>query len=257
MGPGTTARPGSAPVVDLREARVRFGQRTVLDLSLQVMPGERVAIVGPSGAGKSTLLGLCSGSRTLHHGSVEVLGTDLATASRRRLRAARAGIGTVHQHLHLVGRLSARQNVSAGRLGRWGLARSLLSLVSLQDRVPVEEALERLGIAHLAGHRTEHLSGGEQQRVALARVLVQAPALVLADEPIASLDPQRARVVMDLLADVVGEGYRALLVSLHDADVARETCDRVVGLRAGRVVLDVPAADFTRARREQLYRIGT
>jgi phosphonate transport system ATP-binding protein len=248
---------GTTPVVDLREARVRFGQRTVLDLSLQVMPGERVAVVGPSGAGKSTLLGLCSGSRPLDRGSVQVLGTDLAGASRRRLRAVRSRIGTVHQQLHLVGRLSARQNVSAGRLGRWSLARSLLSLVSLQDRGPVEEALERLGIAELAGHRTEDLSGGEQQRVALARVLVQDPPLVLADEPIASLDPQRARAVMDLLAEVVGDGSRALLVSLHDADVARETCDRVLGLRAGRIVLDVPAEEFTPALRERLYRIGT
>jgi len=252
VAPGTTAQ----PAVALRGVEVRYGADPALSAALEVAPGERVALVGPSGAGKSTLLGLCSGTRPLSVGTVEVLGTDLAAASRRRLRAVRSRIGSVHQGLDLVGPLTALQNVSAGRLGRWGTARSLASLVRPVDPGPALEAMRRLGIEDLAGARTDRLSGGEQQRVALARVLVQDPELVLADEPIASLDPGRARVVMGLLTEVVAGDARTLLVSLHDFETARKTCDRVVGLRRGEIVFDLPAGEVTVAQRDELYRLG-
>ena len=255
--PGTAAPTAAAPTaVALRGVEVRYGADPALRATLDIAPGERVALVGPSGAGKSTLLGLCRGARPLAAGTVEVLGVDLAAASRRRLRAVRSRIGSVHQGLDLVGPLTALQNVSAGRLGRWGTARSLASLVRPVDPGPALEAMRRLGIEDLAGARTDRLSGGEQQRVALARVLVQDPALVLADEPIASLDPGRARVVMDLLTEVVAGDARTLLVSLHDFAAAQETCDRVVGLRRGEVVFDLPAGEVTAAHRDALYRLG-
>ena len=255
--PGTAAPTAAAPAaVALRGVEVRYGADPALRATLDIAPGERVALVGPSGAGKSTLLGLCRGARPLAAGTVEVLGVDLAAASRRRLRAVRSRIGSVHQGLDLVGPLTALQNVSAGRLGRWGTARSLASLVRPVDPGPALEAMRRLGIEDLAGARTDRLSGGEQQRVALARVLVQDPALVLADEPIASLDPGRARVVMDLLTEVVAGDARTLLVSLHDFAAAQETCDRVVGLRRGEVVFDLPAGEVTAAHRDALYRLG-
>lgn len=243
------------PAITLRDVMVRYGDWTAADLSLTVRRGERVALVGPSGAGKSTVLGLCVGTRALSGGSVHVLGADLAAGSRRELRAVRARIGTVHQRLDLVGPLSAQQNVSAGRLGRWGLARSLLSLLTPREPTPVREAMASLGIEDLAGQRTERLSGGEQQRVALARVLVQDPALVLADEPLSSLDPKRAEVVMGLLTGVVAAGERTLLVSLHDFEVARRTCDRVVGMRRGRIAFDLPASAVTDQHRDDLYRL--
>lgn len=255
--PGTAAPTAAAPTaVALRGVEVRYGADPALSATLDIAPGERVALVGPSGAGKSTLLGLCRGARPLAAGTVEVLGVDLAAASRRGLRAVRSRIGSVHQGLDLVGPLTALQNVSAGRLGRWGTARSLASLVRPVDPGPALEAMRRLGIEDLAGARTDRLSGGEQQRVALARVLVQDPALVLADEPIASLDPGRARVVMDLLTEVVAGDARTLLVSLHDFAAAQETCDRVVGLRRGEVVFDLPAGEVTAAHRDALYRLG-
>lgn len=255
--PGTAAPTAAAPTaVALRGVEVRYGADPALRATLDIAPGERVALVGPSGAGKSTLLGLCRGARPLAAGTVEVLGVDLAAASRRGLRAVRSRIGSVHQGLDLVGPLTALQNVSAGRLGRWGTARSLASLVRPVDPGPALEAMRRLGIEDLAGARTDRLSGGEQQRVALARVLVQDPALVLADEPIASLDPGRARVVMDLLTEVVAGDARTLLVSLHDFAAAQETCDRVVGLRRGEVVFDLPAGEVTAAHRDALYRLG-
>lgn len=249
----TAASPVAA--LALREVTVRYGPRTVLDLSLTVARGERVALVGPSGAGKSTVLGLANGSVTPTTGAVTTLGTELGAASRRKLRAVRAGIGTVHQRLDLVGPLTAIHNVNAGHLGRWGLLRSLASLVRPLEADVARAAMARLGIEDLADIRTERLSGGEQQRVALARIIVQDPPLVLADEPISSLDPQRARVVMDLLAGVVAEGDRTLLVSLHDFDIARSMCDRVIGLRQGRVVFDLPAGEVTDTHREQLYRL--
>lgn len=244
-------------VVELRDVTVRYGAKTALEgASLSVGPGERVALVGPSGAGKSTLLGLASGSRIPSAGTVTTLGTDLQTASRRTLRRVRSRIGSVHQRLDLVGPLAAIHNVNAGRLGRWNLAKALISLIRPLETDSALGALDRLGIADLARTRTERLSGGEQQRVALARVLVQEPALVLADEPISSLDPQRARAVMDMLTGIVATGDRALLVSLHDFDIARATCDRVIGLREGAVVFDLPADEITDDHRDQLYRLS-
>lgn len=250
----TTAAP-PANVLELKDVTVRYGTRTVLDASLSVAPGQKVALVGPSGAGKSTVLGLSNGSVTPSTGTVTTLGTELGAATRRQLRAVRAGIGTVHQRLDLVGPLSAIHNVNAGHLGRWGLWRSLASLVRPLEVETAHAAMSRLGIEELAPTRTERLSGGEQQRVALARIIVQDPALVLADEPISSLDPQRARVVMDLLAAVVADGDRSLLVSLHDFDIARSVCDRVIGLRQGHVVFDLPAGEVTDAHRDELYRL--
>ncbi|MCT1996740.1 ATP-binding cassette domain-containing protein [Brachybacterium muris] len=249
----TTAPPVN--VLELKDVTVRYGTRTVLDASLSVAPGQKVALVGPSGAGKSTVLGLSNGSVAPSAGTVTTLGTELGAATRRQLRAVRAGIGTVHQRLDLVGPLSAIHNVNAGHLGRWGLWKSLASLVRPLEADVALAAMARLGIEELAPTRTERLSGGEQQRVALARIIVQDPALVLADEPISSLDPQRARVVMDLLAAVVADGDRSLLVSLHDFDIARSVCDRVIGLRQGHVVFDLPAGEVTDAHRDELYRL--
>lgn len=253
--PQQASAPQQATDLALREITVRYGTRTVLDLSLAVARGQRVALVGPSGAGKSTVLGLASGAVTPTTGTVTTLGTELGGASRRQLRAVRAGIGTVHQRLDLVGPLPAIHNVNAGHLGRWGLLRSLASLVRPLEADVARAAMARLGIEEHATTRTERLSGGEQQRVALARIIVQDPALVLADEPISSLDPQRARVVMDLLAGVVADGDRTLLVSLHDFDIARSTCDRVVGLRQGRIAFDLPAGEVTDMHRDELYRL--
>ncbi|GAA1125934.1 phosphonate ABC transporter ATP-binding protein [Citricoccus alkalitolerans] len=234
------------------------GGRPALDgITLRIQPGERVALVGPSGAGKSTLLGLCNGTVTPTSGRAQVLGTDPARASSRGLRALRSRIGSVHQHLNLVGPLRVVHNVNAGHLGSWGRWRALRSLVRPLQVDEARGALARVGIAGHLHQRTDRLSGGEQQRVALARVLVQDPDLVLADEPVSSLDPTRADEVMGLLCGVLSRDRprRTLLVSLHDFDLAVRHCDRVVGLRQGRVVLDLPAADVDQQARERLYEL--
>ena len=239
----------------LANVEVRFGERCAFAGSLTVAPGERVALIGPSGAGKSTLLRVCTAAVSPSAGTVCIAGKNLAELSGRQLRAARAGIGTVHQGLHLVEPLSALQNVLAGNLGRWGSVRALTSLAFPREREVAESAMRELGIAHLASRRTGLLSGGEQQRVALARILVQRPDLILADEPIAALDPAHAREVMAILTRVVDSTGAALIVSLHDPKVATECADRVVGLRAGNIEFDLPAGDVDAERTRALYRI--
>jgi phosphonate transport system ATP-binding protein len=241
-------------VVRLDRASVRYAGRTALDqVSVTVSAGERVALVGPSGAGKSTLLRLCTRAVEPDEGTVRVLGEQLSTLSARELAAVRRRIGTVHQQLHLVGRLRVVHNVNAGRLGRWPWWRSLWSLASPRDVGAARAALAATGIGDRLDERSDRLSGGEQQRVALARVLLQAPDLVLADEPVSSLDPARAEEVMRLLCDTVATGHRALLVSLHDFDLAVRHCDRLVGLRSGRLLFDRPTDEVDPELHRSLY----
>lgn len=248
-----TGRQSAAARLD--KVEVRFGECRALAGSLTVAPGERVALIGPSGAGKSTLLRLCTAAVSPSSGTVHIAGKNLAGLSSRELRSARAGIGTVHQKLHLVEPLSALHNVLAGNLGRWGSIRALTSLAFPRECEVAESAMRELGIAHLASTRTGLLSGGEQQRVALARILVQRPELILADEPIAALDPARAREVMSILSRVVDSTGAALIVSLHDPQMAIDFADRVVGLRSGNIEFDLPASDVNLDRTRALYRI--
>ena len=243
-------------VVSLRGVRVVYDGHPALDgFDLDVGAGERVALVGPSGAGKTTALRLCTAGVSPTSGSVAVLGQDLATASPTQLRDVRRRVGTVYQQLHLVGPLRVVHNVNGGRLGSWSRWRALRSLARPVEVDVARTALARVGIADKLFERTDRLSGGEQQRVALARVLVQEPELILADEPVSSLDPARAEEVMDLLGEVVADRSRTLLVSLHDFTLARRRCDRIVGVREGRVAFDLPAAEVTDDLGAALYRI--
>jgi phosphonate transport system ATP-binding protein len=241
-------------VVALRTVQVRYGSLLAVDdLDLTVTAGERVAVVGPSGAGKSTVLALCTAAVQPTSGTVEVLGQALASSTPRQLAAVRRRVGTLYQRLHLVGRLRVIHNVNAGRLGVWPWWRALVSLVRPLEVGAARQALARTGIGDKVFVRTDELSGGEQQRVALARLLVQDPELVLADEPVSSLDPARAEEVLRLLCETVTGRERTLLVSLHDFDLALRHCDRVVGVRAGRLLFDLPSGAVTEELRRQLY----
>ena len=243
-------------VFSLQGAGVRFDTGWALaDVDLKVTAGERVALVGPSGAGKTTLLSLLNGSLLPSAGTVRVQGLDLATLRSSELRQIQRRIGTVHQQFHLVGPLRVVHNLNAGRLGTWSLARAVASLVSPRDVEAAAAVLRRVGIPEKLYERTDSLSGGQQQRVALARVLLQDPVAILGDEPISSLDPARASEIMELLASLAGEEARTLVVSLHAVDQALGHCDRLVGLRQGRVVFDAAAADVSATMVDQLYRI--
>lgn len=243
-------------IVSLRAVRVELGGTYALDgVDLDIRAGERVALVGPSGAGKTTLLRLCNATIAATAGSVRVFDEEPQHATDAELRRLRRRIGTVHQHLNLVGSLRVVHNVNAGHLGSWSRRRALASLIRPRQIDDAIDALRRVGIADKLDERTDRLSGGEQQRVALARVLVQRPELVLADEPVSSLDPARADEVVSLLCDVVAGSDRALVISLHDFELARRRCQRVIGVRAGRIVFDVAATAVTDAMGEALYRI--
>jgi phosphonate transport system ATP-binding protein len=244
-------------VVLLHSVMVRRGGTTALaDISLAIRSGERVALVGPSGAGKSTLLHVINGSVSPTTGRVEAFGTDFSSVSGAALTTLLARIGTAYQDLALVGPLRVIHNVNAGRLGAWSLGRALRSLMRPVGLNETAAVLNRLGIADKLWVRTDRLSGGEQQRVALARLLVQNAELILADEPIASLDPARGREVLQLFCDITRQDNRTLVVSLHAFDLALEMFDRVIGLRNGRIVFDTASENVDAAMALSLYDLG-
>ncbi|WP_116045959.1 phosphonate ABC transporter ATP-binding protein [Amycolatopsis palatopharyngis] len=240
--------------IDLGDVSVRLGSVQALSgIELTILRGERVAVIGPSGAGKSTLIGLMNGTVPATSGRVHTLGCDYRRASARQLRATQRRVGTIHQRFDLVEQLRTVHNVNAGRLGAWPFWKAALSLVLPRDLKDVHAALDRVGIGGKLNERTGDLSGGEQQRVAIARVLVQQPAMILADEPVASLDPARGLEIINLLLDLSAEENATLVASLHDVEMALGRFDRVIGLRAGRIVFDRPAQQLNEGDVAELY----
>lgn len=231
------------------------GFRALSNASLSIDNGEKVAVVGPSGAGKSTLLAVCSGALAPTSGTVRIM--DRPVLGTLRDKQLRRRIGIVHQDLGLVGPLKVIHNVNAGRLGQWSSTKALWSLLHPQDTPSAQAVLDQLGIGDKTFMRTDTLSGGERQRVALARILLQDPSLIVADEPVASLDPARAADVLRLLARIAADGRRALIVSLHDVPMARRICDRVIGIRGGHIVFDRPAAQLSDDLERDLYEIAS
>lgn len=244
------------PVLRLRGVERRFGHRAaVSNLDLTIMPGERVGLLGPSGAGKSTLLALLGGSLPPTRGSVQVLGIDLddgLPAGGRRILQRR--IGSISQRLDLIDQVRVLHNVNAGRLGHWSTPRALAALVSPRADARAVSALQLVGLGWAVHERTERLSGGERQRVAIARLLVQEPEVVLADEPVSSLDPTRASEVLELLRTATPAG--TLVVSLHQPELARRHCTRVIGLQDGHLVLDRPVDRLDDAALLALYTLA-
>ncbi len=244
-------------IFELEGVGVRFGSFPALeDINLRIGPGERVALVGASGAGKSTLLSLLNGTAMPTVGEVRVLGRNLALLGGKSRRLVQRQVGMVYQQLHLVDNLRVIHNVNAGNLGRWPLWKAGASLVWPLEVEKAAAALERVGIGEKLYARTDELSGGQQQRVAIARVLVQDPVAMLADEPISSLDPERSREVMDLLRSLCQTTGKTMVASLHAIGFARSHYQRIIGLRHGRLLFDVSAADVTAEMVTKLYQIG-
>jgi phosphonate transport system ATP-binding protein len=244
------------PLFELQNVTRIFGSfRALTNVSLRIESGERVALAGPSGAGKSTLLALLNGSLLPTQGSVKILGRETLSLSPRVLREMQSQIGAIYQQFHLVDSLSVIHNVNAGHLGRWSLLKSIASLIHPLEVETASRALAQVGIAEKIYERTDSLSGGQQQRVALARVLVQDPAAILADEPISNLDPERGREIMDLLRELCGTLNKTLVVSVHAIEFARTHCHRVIGLRHGSVLFDLPVHQLTQDKIDALYKI--
>jgi len=229
------------------------GHRALRDVSLALAAGERVAVIGPSGAGKTTLVRVLATSLRPTGGSVAVAGIDpwqLGAAALRRLRAT---IGVVHQSPPIPPRLRVVTAVLAGRLGTWPTWRSLASLLAPRDAGAARAALERLDLGERVFDRCDRLSGGQLQRVGIARVLCQRANVILADEPVSALDPALADLsVAALVAESESRGA-TLLASLHAVDLALKWFPRLVGMKDGEIVFDRPTAAVTSAMLHELY----
>ena len=212
--------------------------RAVDGVTLTVPPGEFVGVIGRSGAGKSTLLRTINRLVDPTGGEVRFEGRCLTSLKRVALREWRQRCAMIFQQFNLISRLDVLTNVLLGRIGSQSLVPAMMKLFPLSDRLDALRAIVRLGLAEQALQRAGTLSGGQQQRVAIARALMQEPAVLLADEPISSLDPVSARLVMDALAEINREDGITVLCNLHDVDVARSYCGRIVGMRRGKVVFD-------------------
>lgn len=234
------------------------GRKALQDIHLDIQPGEMVALIGASGSGKSTLLrhmaGLMAGDAT-GSGVIQIHGRTVQTQGKIAgdIRKTRSGVGFVFQQFNLVDRLPVIVNVLAGALHRVPMWRSLTRWFSAAEVARGMDALRRVGIAECSGQRASTLSGGQQQRAAIARALVQGAKVILADEPIASLDPESSRKVMDILARVNREDRCTVVVSLHQVNVAMKYCPRTVALHHGRVVFDGPSIQLTPAVLRELY----
>lgn len=227
-------------MIEIRGLVKRYGAVTALDgVDLRVRAGEMLVVLGPSGAGKSTLLRAINRLVPFDAGAVSVDGTAVP-AEGAALRAVRRRIGMIFQDHNLVPRLTVLKNVLTGRLGSLPLLASLAQVFSQRDIDIAMRCLERVELHGRAWDRADRLSGGQQQRVGIARALAQQPAAILADEPVASLDPKTARIVLGDLRRAAHELGIAVLCNLHQVPYAREFADRVVGMRAGRIVFEGP-----------------
>jgi phosphonate transport system ATP-binding protein len=255
-----TAAPGSlaTSLVLARDVSKTFGQRKALDgVSVSVACGEMVALIGPSGSGKSTLLRSITGLQSIDggKGTISVFGQTVQSNGRvaGTVRATRSRLGMIFQQFNLVGRLSLFSNVMLGALGRLPGWRGALGLWPSADKTRAMQALHRVGVSDYAAQRANTLSGGQQQRGAIARALVQGAEAILADEPVASLDPVSARKVMELLVELNRRDGLGVIVTLHQVDYAIRYCDRVVALKAGKVVYDGPSTGLDTARLIDIY----
>ena len=228
-------------VVEASSLHVNAGDHVLLrDVNLSVASGERIAIVGHNGAGKSSFLRAVSGFNTVRRGSLKVLGTDISVIRERSaLRNLRSRVAQVHQGLHLIGRLSALDNVLIGGAARHASWLTWIRRWPAHECDQARAALSRVGMDWAASRRTDSLSGGERQKVAIARALHQNAPMLLADEPTASLDAEAADEVIHLLTALVAEQKSTLICVLHDLDLVPRLADRVIVLRRGEVVADV------------------
>jgi phosphonate transport system ATP-binding protein len=246
------ARTGALIRVHTLTKRYDPAVMALVDVSFSVDPGQFVAVLGPSGAGKTTLFRCLTGLTRPDAGSIIVRGHDICRIRGRALRAARHEIALIFQQFNLVRRLTAHHNVLAGRLATVPTWRVVTRRFAKPDRQRALACLDAVGLLDRAYARADQLSGGQQQRVAIARALAQEATVILADEPVASLDPESAAGVLDTLRAVARTGV-AVVASLHQVHLARAYADRIIALRAGRVVADAPVGRLDAQSLEQIY----
>jgi len=241
-------------VIDFQNVRKVFGTRAAVDgVSFTLDKPQMVGIIGRSGAGKSTLLRMINRLTPATDGKIIVGDRDILALNGNERRRWQRDCAMVFQQFNLVPRLDVVTNVMLGRLNGHSTLKSLFNVFSETDVRDALGNLDRLGIAQEATKRAEELSGGQQQRVAIARALMQDPSIVLADEPIASLDPMNAKIVMDALRQIHERDGRTVICNLHTLDTARTYCDRIVGMRDGKIVFDGVPDELTTSAARDIY----
>ncbi|MGG0737295.1 phosphonate ABC transporter ATP-binding protein [Niallia taxi] len=233
--------------------RYNGGTLALKDINLEVKKGEFIAVIGPSGAGKSTLLRSINRLIEPTEGSIEFLDQRIEKANKSELRKIRSKMGMIFQHYNLIYRSSVLENVLHGRLGYMGSVAGVFNRYKEEDKQEAIMLLEKVGLEAEIYKRADELSGGQKQRVGVCRALAQNPELILADEPIASLDPKSSAVVMDAIYRNCKEQGIACLVNLHQVDVAKRYATRIVAVKAGTIVFDGQASELTEEMIEYLY----
>lgn len=242
-------------MIELRNVSKTYlnGTKGLNNINLTIPAGEFVAIVGLSGAGKSTLLRSINRLHDISEGDILINGQSITKAKGSQLRMIRRNIGMIFQSFNLVKRTTVLRNVLAGRVGYHSTIRTIIGKFPQKDIDLAFESLDRVNIAEKAYTRADQLSGGQQQRVAIARVLAQEAQIILADEPVASLDPLTTKQVMEDLKKINMELGITTIVNLHFIDLAREYATRIIGLRAGEVVFDGPVSEATDEKFAEIY----
>ena len=241
-------------MLNVRNVTRMFGQKAAVDnISFSIDRSAFVGIIGRSGAGKSTFLRMMNRLTDATSGKLEFEGRNVLALKGAEMRAWQGQCAMIFQQFNLVPRMDVASNVMHGVLNRRSTLATMFNLWSEADITKALSILDRLGIAEQAPKRAEALSGGQQQRVAIARALMQDPKVILADEPIASLDPMNAQIVMDTLRRIHDEDGRMVVANLHTLDTARRYCDRVIGMRDGRIVFDGTPDQLTTGAARDIY----
>ncbi|MCL2140683.1 MAG: phosphonate ABC transporter ATP-binding protein [Dehalococcoidia bacterium] len=227
--------------------------KALADIAFSVDEGEFVSIIGPSGSGKSTILRCINRLVDATQGTVIFDESDISHASKKDIREARKKIGMIFQHYNLVDRLSVIENVLHGRLGHKSTISGMMGRYTESEKEKAFQILEKLGLVEQAYKRCDELSGGQKQRVGIARSIMQEPKLILCDEPIASLDPSSAKVIMDHLSNINRNMKITCILNLHQVDVALKYASRIIGLTSGRIVYDGPPNHLTKNKIYEIY----
>ncbi|MGH4051623.1 MAG: phosphonate ABC transporter ATP-binding protein [Clostridium sp.] len=229
------------------------GTKALTNVNFSVKEGEFVSIIGPSGAGKSTLLRCINRMIDATEGDIDFNGENIKEFKKRDLRKLRTKIGMIFQHYNLVNRLSVMENVLHGRLGYKSTFHGVLGMYNESEKKKAFELLNKLGLSDQAYKRCDQLSGGQKQRVGIARALIQDPKMILCDEPIASLDPNASKIIMDHLKDINTQMGITCIFNLHQVDVAVRYSDRIIGINDGKVIFNGKPEELTKDNIHQIY----
>lgn len=233
-------------MLEIKNLTVEYGNfRAIDNVSFTVKDGEFVAVIGSSGGGKSSLMKAINLLVKPKSGSIKIDGEEMTELSSRKLRMKRRKIGFVFQDYNLIDRLSVIENVLTGRLGYKSSLKSLLGIFSKEEYENAEKALEKVGLSEKFFVRGDELSGGQKQRVAIAKALVQEPKIILADEPVASLDVNSSKIIMEYFKEINRVQGITVIINIHDVNIALKYADRVIALKKGKIVFDGKGSEIT------------